>query len=686
MAEVFLARDQLLDRPVAVKVLFAEFAADPSFVERFRLEAKAAANLSHPNIVGVYDWGREGNTYYIVMEYVQGQSLSEILRTMGPLPFDKVAEVGDGVAAALGFAHKNDFVHRDMKSGNVMISPTGQVKVADFGIATAISGGAQANLTQTGAVMGTATYFSPEQAQGRPLDGRSDLYSLGVVMYEMLTGSAPFTGDNPVAIAYKHVQEQPEPIVSKRPDVPPALAAIVAKLLAKEPDDRYPAASDLQADLRRFQAGGHQLAAPAASAPPQVPITGAPASAPPAAAAPPQRPAASAHEYAPAPAATAVNPQVTQANAAAGGYAGGPAGDYYDDYEEPPRNVWPWLIGMGALLAALIILVVVLLNTVGGDSDGDDGEVETAQVTVPEVTTLDRQRAADVLEGRGLTVGEIETRLVEDDTPPDRVLEQSPMAGEEVDEGTPVDLVVSVGPEAIALPDVVGRTEDEARQLLTDAGFENVEFRSVEDDEVEEGLVVAQQPSAGEELDPAAVVVIELSEGPGSEQVPNLEGQVEADAVRILEDLGWTVTVEEVEDDDIAEGLVVSTDPGAGTDLDVGEDIVLRVSQGPGVVRVPNVIGDAPEDATTTLVADGLVATPDTCIIDDPDNQVPGTVIEQLPAGGVEVAKGSEVTICVGVEPDPTPTPVPTATPTPTPAPEPTATPTPTPTEPPEDG
>ena len=255
MAEVFLAEDQLLGRPVAVKVLFPEFAADPSFVERFRREAQAAANLSHPNIVGVYDWGREESTYYIVMEYVEGRSLSQVIRKEGPLPAPRVAEIAEGIASALGFAHKGDVVHRDMKSGNVIISENGQVKVADFGIATAISGNTDANLTQTGAVMGTATYFSPEQAQGLTVDGRSDLYSLGVVMYEMLTGTPPFTGDSSISIAYKHVQEQPELISEKRPGVPEALQAITAKLMNKDPDKRYSSAADLQRDLQRFQSG-----------------------------------------------------------------------------------------------------------------------------------------------------------------------------------------------------------------------------------------------------------------------------------------------------------------------------------------------------------------------------------------------------------------------------------------------
>src|SRR5206468_3780944 len=231
MADVFLARDQLLDRPVAVKVLFPEFATDPNFVERFRREAQSAANLNHPNIVSVYDWGQEQGTYFIVMEYIEGRSLADILRTEGPLQPQRAAEVASDIAAALGFAHRNGVVHRDVKPGNVLISPSGQVKVADFGIARALGADPESNLTQAGSVMGTATYFAPEQAQGLPLDPRSDLYSLGVVLYEMVTGRPPFSGESPVAIAYKHVQEQPPPPRHVNTNVPPAMEAIILKLL-----------------------------------------------------------------------------------------------------------------------------------------------------------------------------------------------------------------------------------------------------------------------------------------------------------------------------------------------------------------------------------------------------------------------------------------------------------------------
>src|SRR5579863_6277704 len=253
MAQVYRARDRLLDRPVALKVLFPELSVDRAFVERFRREAQAAANLSHPNIVPVFDWGEDGGTYYIVMEYIDGQPLSQALKAGGPMPAGRVAQIGARVADALAYAHRHGVVHRDVKPGNVLLTNDEQVKVTDFGIARAVN--TEESLTQTGAVMGTATYFSPEQAEGMGVDSRSDIYSLGVVIFEMVTGRPPFLGDTPVAVASKHVREYPPAPRDINPAVPANLEAVIMKCMAKSPDHRYATGDDLRIDLLRFREG-----------------------------------------------------------------------------------------------------------------------------------------------------------------------------------------------------------------------------------------------------------------------------------------------------------------------------------------------------------------------------------------------------------------------------------------------
>ena len=676
MAEVFLAQDQLLGRPVAVKVLFPEFATDPSFVERFRREAQAAANLSHPNIVGVYDWGREGKTYYIVMEYVEGRSLSEVIRTDGPLPAIQAAEITKEIAAALGFAHKNDVVHRDMKSGNVIVSNSGQIKVADFGIATAISGNGQANLTQTGAVMGTATYFSPEQAQGKPLDGRSDLYSLGIVMYEMLTGTPPFSGDSPVAIAYKHVQEQPELISAKRPGVADALQAITAKLLNKEPDQRYGGAEELQSDLEKFLSGWHSLG-PEGLSEETAPV----------------QPVANPVEAA----TTQVNPIQSETGVRDPNYPGPPyPPQYFDPYERHDRRIWLWGFLTVGLLVALVALVIILVNAIGDSSDpdpvpvqaGTPGAVTSDAVIVPFVVDLGRDQAVALLQARGLEVGRLTTEI-RTDMPSDRILSQNPEPGSEIEPGEAVDLVVSVGPEAKQVPVAVGLTQEEALNRLQNEGFQNIEIYTIKTNDYDFGVVAEQEPEAGSAMEPNNVIVIRVSDGRISDIIPNLVGRDSEDAVNELTDTGWTVVVEEVDDSEVEAGRVISLTPEAGTDHSLEGVVTVQVSVGPSTVTVPSVIGQTAEAAAVLLDNQGLFVDPPSDCEVDPESPSVGRVVTQNPEAGTDVEPESIVSICIGVateptptpepepEPEPTPTPEPEPEPTPTPEPEPTPTPTP---------
>ena len=603
MAEVFLARDQLLDRPVAVKVLFPEFATDPSFVERFRREATAAANLNHPNIVGVYDWGEANGTYFIVMEYVDGRTLSEILRDEGPLHPDRAADVGADVAAALGFAHRNGVVHRDVKPGNVLVTAAGLVKVADFGIARAITANADENLTQVGTVMGTATYFSPEQARGDAVDPRSDLYSLGCVLYELVVGRPPFSGDSPVAIAYKHVQEAPVPPRHHNVELPTSLEAIILKCLAKNPANRYPSAEDLRADLRRFREGSRILAEPVM--------------------APPLDPGA-----------TSVVAATTAVPAATTGAA--PA--YYDDDDDdddPKKSSGLFLAGLIVLLLLLAGMLFLLARALGL---GEEDTPAVEQVAVENVIGQPVADAQRILEGQGLEV-DITTEANQDQ-PAGNVFDQDPRRGERVDEGSTVELKVSAGPAPTAVPDVVGFQIDQARRLLVAQGFTVVE-EPVVDEEAPVGEVVDQQPGPAQEAAQGSEVRLFVSSGPAERPVPNVAGRSVGEASNLLGQAGFTVTQTSEASETVEEGLVIRTDPPADTVLPRDSAVAIIVSSGPPEVTVTSVVGLTRNNAINSLQAAGFVVELQG---DDPECS-DLEVVDQDPDGNSTAPRGSTVTI-----------------------------------------
>ncbi|MGK2948391.1 MAG: Stk1 family PASTA domain-containing Ser/Thr kinase [Acidimicrobiales bacterium] len=608
MAEVFLARDQLLDRPVAVKVLFPEFATDPSFVERFRREATAAANLNHPNIVGVYDWGEADNTYFIVMEYVDGRTLSEILKAEGPLHPDRVADVGSDVAAALGFAHRNGVVHRDVKPGNVLVTASGQVKVADFGIARAMAADADDDLTQVGTVMGTATYFSPEQARGESVDPRSDIYSLGCVLYELVVGRPPFSGDSPVAIAYRHVQDPPVPPRHHNVELPVAIEAIILKCLAKNPVNRYPSAEDLRADLRRFREGNRILAEPVM--------------------APPVDPGATSVVAA------------TTAVPAAHNTGEVPAAYYDDEEEEPKRSSGLFIVALVVLLALLAGMLFLLAQALGV---GQDDDPEVAQVEVPRVVGVPVAEAEGILDNLGFEVV-IETEA-NDDEPEGNVFDQSPAGGAIVDEGSRVTLRVSAGAEAIPVPDVIDSQLEQARQLLTAEGF-TVRVEEINDEEAPVGQVVDQQPGPGDEAPRGSEVLLIVSIGPADRPVPDVIGRTIAEASNLLGQAGFTVTQTEEPSNTVEEGRVIRTDPAPEALAPRGSAVTVVVSSGPAEGTVPSVVGLTEANAINTLSGAGFSP-----VVQEQDTANPaenGRVISQNPAGNATALLGSEVTIVVG--------------------------------------
>ena len=662
MADVYLARDVSLDRQVAVKVLFPEFANDPSFVERFRREAKAAANLNHPNIVGIYDWGQEQGTYYIVMEYVVGRSMADVLRSTGPLSPDRAAEIASDVAEALSSAHSAGLVHRDIKLGNIIVSDDGQVKVADFGIATALAQRAGDNITHIGSVMGTATYFSPEQARGKALDGRSDLYSLGVVLYEMIVGKPPFTADTSTAVAVKHVQERPLPPSMLGVGVAQSLEAIILKLLAKNPANRYPRADDLRADLRRYLDGAHRIPESVLQSPSV--RTG-------------ERPAIGARaprtgSQAPTRAGTGPVPTASQSPVPEAGDSGGqrpgpppPAGGPPPPDGGPPQQYVPpayyyeevhrsdgWkrtllmLLGLVVLLAVLGFLGITFYRSL---LDEETPPTETTPdngatlVEVPDVIGLSYGEADAQLRSLGLQPEpsyEINTEV-----PENTVFAQSPPAGQRIADEETVALTVSQS-EIPRVPPVRGRNRVDAEEILQNAGFQVIVIEGPS--QAEAGTVVFQEPSSGTELASGEAVTITVSTGPGQIFVPDVRGQTLSEAIQTLIGHGFRVGERREPSATVPAGEIIDTDPAHGFPISAGLEVFVIISDGPPLVAIPDVKGLLFDTGRLAIEREGLIIGTVTFEPVEPGSADVGRILAQTPPPDLEVATETAVDVVVG--------------------------------------
>ncbi len=633
MADVFLAKDQLLDRPVAVKVLFAQYAAEPTFVARFRREAQAAAKLNHPSIVAVYDWGQHEDTYFIVMEYIEGRTLAEFISSEGHLEPLKAASIAAEVAGALGFAHRNGTVHRDVKPGNIMITRDGQVKVADFGIARAFGGG-EDELTQTGSVMGTASYFSPEQAQGKNVDPRSDLYALGVVLFEMVAGSTPFSGDSPVAIAYKHVQE-PAPLVTARnASVPQPLSSIIYQLMQKDPRSRYPAAEDVRVDLKRFVEGKALIGVKNASAPASTNGTEATqvqASAP----ATQAMPVAGMD--------TGSTRAVIDTTRAVPATVAVKQDEAVEEYYEPPSRTGAFIVMLGFLLLLLVGLVFLIVQAFNDDA-GSGGETDEG-IKVENVVGDSQNEATQTLEALGFTV-EPQAEFKEGVTPGE-VFGQDPEAETLLKEGGTVTILVSKAADAVQVPQLVGSSQEKATDDLAALGLV-AKPEEVASDTVEAGKVVASSPAAGSDANPGSDVTIQISTGPSNLAVPDVTNKSQTDAVGELTGAGFATEIITTPDDTIAEGNVVRTVPAAGESVPIGGQIAVYVSEGKSNVTVPNVKSRKVETAVELLVNQGFTVEQVTEELEPGDLNI-GKVTDQSPQPGRVADLPFVVTIKVGV-------------------------------------
>ncbi|MEP7204022.1 MAG: Stk1 family PASTA domain-containing Ser/Thr kinase [Ilumatobacteraceae bacterium] len=624
MADVFLARDLLLDRLVAIKVLFPEFATDPNFVERFRREAQSAANLTHPNIVAVYDWGKYANTYFMAMEYVQGRTLADILRANGHVNSVQAAEIANEVAAALGNAHASGVVHRDIKPANILIGANGQVKVADFGIARAMNAPSENNLTQVGSVMGTATYFSPEQAQGAQPDPRSDLYSLGIVLYEMVAGKPPFAGENPVSIAYKQVHDLPQPLNQLVADVPRPFEAIVAKLLAKDPNLRYPNAEALREDLRRYRSGEPVMALAS--------VVGAAAAT-----------LARTGDTGSAANVTRSLPR-TAANPAQGGTAilSRTAILQQQQQRRPERrNSWYGIAAFIALLA-LIAGAVVLFNVL------KNKEESAAAFALPNVVGEQLDVAGKKLQDLGLLLVLVEEPTA--DLAEGVVIRTEPVAETPVIKGQSITVVYNPIKAPVPIPNVKGMTVEEATATLTTAGFTvSPDTVFIVDSTLEPGKVLSTNPPFGESAVQGTAIILTVSKAPDQQLVPEVTGQTAEAAKALLEAEPYTfaVTITQEPNATIAANTVLRTDPVANTPVNKGVAVNVFVSAGPAKVKVPPVEGLTEAAARNQLTNRGLVPDVQYVIVavGSPDD---GHVISQSIPPTDSVDPGTTIRLRVG--------------------------------------
>jgi eukaryotic-like serine/threonine-protein kinase len=600
MADVFCAEDQQLGRKVALKLLHRRFAEDGEFVERFRREASSAAGLQHPNVVGVYDRGEWDGTYYIAMEYLPGRSLKDVILQEAPIDPIRSIDLTVQILKAARFAHRRGIVHRDLKPHNVLVDDEDRVKVTDFGIARA----GASDMTETGSIMGTAQYLSPEQAQGHAVSQASDLYAVGVILFELLTGHVPFDAESAVSIALKHVSEAPPAPSVFDPSVPPALESIVLWAMEKDPAQRP---ADADAFIAALEAARDEVLA--ADAPGQRTAMFAPAAVP-------LPPPGDGH---PRTEETLVAGAVPPPQRAEPVYA-------VEDRRRPPW--WAWVLA--ALALAAVVLGIVLLTQPG-------------QVAVPAVVGQDEQTASTRLRDAGLNTDVVRQTS---GRPVGVVLAQDPAGGTRADEGSTVTLTVSRGPGQVGVPSVDNLGERKARAKLANAGLVVDRVVQQPDDTVPEGRVIRSSPAAGQTVDKGSGVTLFVSSGPQQVAVPDVVGLTKEEAQQTLGNEGFQVIVAEEGSDAADPGTVLRQTPAAGGEADPGATVTIVVARAIPTVVVPDLRGRSETEATDTLTAAGLEPRTSLRPVTDPAQD--GVVLDQRPTPGETLNEGAPVRIFVG--------------------------------------
>jgi beta-lactam-binding protein with PASTA domain/tRNA A-37 threonylcarbamoyl transferase component Bud32 len=613
MALVYCGTDTLLRRRVAIKVLREQFASDDDFIKRFSYEAQSAAKLSHPNIVSVYDFGTEDHSYYIVMELVDGSTLGDLMRDERVLPEPVAVDYAVQIASGLAYAHRQGLLHRDVKPANILVTKDDVVKISDFGIARTVSEHTLA-VTQPGMVMGSVAYISPEQAQNHAIDERSDLYSLGVVLYQMLTGSLPFSGDTPVAVALKHVSEDAPAIDPATTGVSPAVASIVGRLLRKNPQERFSSATELASALREARERPHLAHgtddAPASKVP-MVP--------------PPRRSSA---------------PDLAAANRAVSNRASAYVTSVDDPGDLVEQHTSTRVDPRWYLMPALLLLAVAI----GFFALRGTAFAPAAAIALPDLHGKSATVAQQQLLGLGLRANV--TNEDSDSVPQDHVIRQDPPAGTNVPKNAVIALVVSGGLPRVQVPDVKGFTADDAQRRLQEAKLKSKVFGKY-DNAVPSGQVIDVNPAVDTSVRQGATVVLTVSKGKQPITVPNVVSLTLDDARRRLAAAGLTLRVgQKTESDTIPENVIASQDPSPGQAADAQATVNVVVSTGPQSVSVPSVVGSDLETAQSQLRNAGLE--PVIAYNVDPTN-ASGKVGLQLPAGGTKTKKNAKVKIFLSV-------------------------------------